>query len=83
MDSTRRDSGVDEYAGVLGAEVVAVAATPAPKATKYEVHFCHTHISACKITTKTAHTQIFEQKNEVNRILFYIEGTIMTLGART
>ena len=83
MDSTRRDSGVDEYAGVLGSEVVAVATTSAPKATKYEVHFCHTHNSACKGTTKTAHTQIFEQKNEVNRILFYIEGTIMTLGART
>ena len=34
-------------------------------------------------TTKIAHTQIFEQKNEVNRILFYIEGTIMDLGACT
>ena len=39
--------------------------------------------SARKDTTKTAHTQIFEQKNEVNRILFYIEGTIMDLGACT
>jgi hypothetical protein len=30
-------------------------------------------------TTKIVYTQIFEHKNEVNRILFYTEGTILIL----
>jgi len=49
----------------------------------YSLFLRSAHKIARKSTTKIAHTQIFEHKNEENRILFYSEGTIMHLGART
>ncbi|MBR2266093.1 MAG: hypothetical protein IJ882_05405, partial [Paludibacteraceae bacterium] len=39
--------------------------------------------SAAKVLQKLHIRKYLSKKNEVNRILFYIEGTIMTLGACT